>query len=95
MGQEIVNLITASLKRLQCIDVAYMYMYRPFYTAKPVQSQLGTPCHFTVLSQVTCKTEGGKPLFVSARAFLVDRRRRGFGEDGFIICILQNVFIFL
>ena len=54
MVQEIVNFITASPKRLQCTDVAYMYMHRPFYTAKPVRSWLGTPNHFTVLSQVAC-----------------------------------------
>ena len=31
-----------------------------FYTAKPVQSRLGTPGHFTVLSQVACVNRGGQ-----------------------------------
>ena len=45
-------------------------MYRPFYTAKPVRSQLGTPGDFNVLSQVSSvKPMGSNPPFVTEGFF--------------------------
>ena len=43
-------------------------MYRPFYTAKPVQSRLGTPGNFPILFQVAVvKPRGLNPPCLDER----------------------------
>ena len=64
--QEIVNFITASPKRLQCIDVAYMYICTGLFTL-PSRIDRGLARPFPCLiSSCLCKTEGVNPQFVSS-----------------------------